>query len=349
MINIDDIGPFCADDDQDIVMTIDTIGSDDSGVLTWTIDNVAFNGTINPSALGQGTYSIRGLFDEGCDFVDVFQLVVNPVPSSVFDLPDGPICTDTDIVGAVAGAAQAGFTYQWTAVGATITPGADAASRTFSWAAPGRYYVSLQVTNQFSCVGEVYTDSIDVIEPYLIPVIVCLDDQMESVLFSWDDQAAVDSFQIVVNGGAPFFQDSTTLFVGGLSVNETVTIEVLPIGNTPCTVLPGSGFCTTQACPALVLERPADMDICEMEDDPRTLLTAMVSGDNGTGTLTFSGPGVIQVGPDYFFDTDTAGVGVHLLTVDFVEGMCMGQEMFTYTVLEKPTSDFEVNGLTSGI
>jgi hypothetical protein len=348
-INIDDIGPFCTDLDQDMAMTITAMGSDGSGILTWTIDNVAFNGTINPATLGQGTYSIRALLDEGCDFVDVYQLVVNPVPSSVFDLPDGPICTDTDILGAVAGAAQGGFTYQWTAVGATETPGADDASRTFSYAAPGRYYVTLEVTNQFGCIGDVHTDSVDVIEPYLIPVITCLDDQMESVLFSWPDQPAVDSFQVIVNGGAPFFQDSTTLFVGGLSVNETVTIEVLPVGNTPCPIDPGSGSCTTQACPALVLEQPADMDLCEMETDPRTLLTATVTGDNGMGTLTFSGTGVIQVGPDFFFDTDTAGIGVHLLTVDFVEGMCVGQQMFTYTVLEKPTSDFEVNGLTGGI
>ncbi|MFK8165512.1 MAG: PKD domain-containing protein [Lewinella sp.] len=348
-INIDDIGPFCEDDDQDITMTITAMGSDGSGILTWTIDNAPFDGTINPATLGEGTYSIRALLDEGCDFVDVFQLVVNAVPSSVFDLPDGPICTDTEILGAVAGAAQVGFTYQWTADGATVTPGADEASRTFSWSAPGRYFVSLQVTNEFNCLGEVYTDSIDVIAPYLQPIITCLDDQMESVLFSWDDQPAVDSFQVIVNGGAPFFQDSTTLFVDGLSVNEMVTIEVLPIGNTPCVVLPGSGSCTTQACPALMLEQPADMDLCEMEDDPRTLLTANVTGDNGMGTLTFSGPGVIQVGTDFFFDTDTAGIGVHQLTVDFVEGMCTGQQMFSYTVLEKPTSEFEVNGLTSGI
>ena len=348
-IDIDDVGPFCASVDQDIALAISATGSDDSGTLTWRIDGASFSGTINPATLGAGTYSIQALLDEGCDFFDVFQVVIHPVPSSVFDLPDGPICIDTEILGEVAGAAQVGFTYQWTTTGANVTPGTDVSSLNLSWSAPGRYYVSLEITNEFGCVGEVYTDSIDVIEPYLIPIITCDTVLMESVTFSWPDQVAVDSFRITLNGGTPFFQDSVTLFVGGLSVDSTITIEVLPVGDTPCAVFAGSGSCTTVPCPALMLERPMDMDICEMEDDPRTLLAVNVSGDNGMGIITFSGPGVVQVGPDYFFDTDTAGIGAHLLTVDFVEGMCVGQQTFTYTVLEKPTSDFELNGMTTGI
>lgn len=348
-VNIDDVGPFCASLDQDIAMAITATGSDGSGILSWFINGAPFNGIINPSLLGPGNYSVRALLDEGCDFIDVFQVVIRPVPSSVFSLPDGPICTDSGVLGAAAGAVQAGFTYQWTAVEATVAPGNDAASRNFSWSAPGRYYVSLQVTNQFGCAGTVYTDSIDVVAPLAVPLVTCDTVDMESVTFTWPGQAGVATYQIVVNGMAPFTQDSTTLYVGGLAVDSTVTIEVLPIATTPCPILPGSTSCTTVPCPALVLQRPMDRVICDQEADPRTLLTATVTGDNGMGTLTFSGAGVIQVGPDYYFDTDTAGLGSHLLTVDFVEGMCVGQQTFTYTVNEKPTSDFNVNGAATGI
>jgi len=72
-------------------------------------------------------------------------------------------------------------------------------------------------------------------------------------------------------------------------------------------------------------------------------------GDMGGGTLSFSGDGVMQVGPDYFFDVAAAGVGSHILTVLFEEGMCRSNQTFIYTVEETPTSTFTVNGQTGGV
>ena len=347
-LTINDPGVFCADDNQVIDLGVTADGSDGTGTLSWEIDNTPFNGSFNPSVLGPGSYTIDALLDEGCDFRASRQLTINAVPSALFTLPDGPICTDEEVLGAAAGAVQAGFTYDFSAPGATVTAGNDAASRNFSWNAPGRYFVSLTVTSDQNCVSETVTDSIDVVAPLTSPVVTCDTADMEFVAFSWPAYPDGNSFLVTVNNGAAFAQDSNTLFVGGLGINETVNISVEVIDDGPCAnPAPGNAACTTVSCPQLALTPPADTLFCTIDAPLRYPLTAAVSGDNGGGTLTFSGDGVVQVGPDYFFDLDTAGVGTHVITVDFEEGMCTGTATFVYTVNPTPESTFQVNGVNS--
>ncbi|MFT5015664.1 MAG: hypothetical protein ACI9G6_000427 [Limisphaerales bacterium] len=347
---IDSIGPFCEGDDTDVALTAVATDSDGSGTLSWMQQNGTMSSTFNASTAAPGSYSVIATFEEmDCTFRDTFDITINPLPSSAFDLPDGPICTGAEVLGAVAGAAQAGFTYDFSAPGATLTPGVDAASRSFSWTAPGRYFVSLTVTSASGCTGAVFTDSIDVVAQLLSPVVTCDTVTMESVTFTWPAQANADSFGISVDSGPIFFQDSNTLFVGGLSVDQVVNISVEAFGGAPCpNPTEGTASCTSVACPQLFVALPADTTFCFMDAPLQYLLTTTVVGDNGGGTLTFSGPGVVQAGADYFFDLDVAGVGEHLLTVDFQEGMCTSIQTFTYTVTQIPLSNFEVNGVSSG-
>jgi hypothetical protein len=169
---IDPIGPFCEGDDTDVALTAVATDSDGSGTLSWMQQNGTMSSTFNASTAAPGSYSVIAIFEEmDCTFRDTFDITINPLPSSAFDLPDGPICTGAEVLGAVAGAAQAGFTYDFSAPGATLTPGVDAASRNFSWTAPGRYFVSLTVTSAPGCTGAVFTDSIDVVAQLLSPVV----------------------------------------------------------------------------------------------------------------------------------------------------------------------------------
>jgi len=310
-IALPQVGPFCADDDTDIDLMATITGSDGSGVLSWMGTDGSTTGSFNPSELAPDTYTFTASFlEDDCTFSAFTTVEIIAPPSSVFDLPDGPICTGTEVLGAVAGAEVAGWSYDWSSAAATVTPGNDEASRNFSWSAPGRYFVSLTVTDDQGCAGATHTDSIDVIAPLLTPVVTCDTVTMESVTFTWTTQADVDSFMVSVDGGAPFFQDSTTLMVTGLSVNQSVNIEVTPLSVPPCPpATAGTATCIPVACPSLQLAQPPALDICEGEVDPRTLLTTTVTGDMGGGTMTFSGPGVVQVGPDYFFDADAASKG----------------------------------------
>lgn len=348
---VDPIADVCANGTDDIAITFVANGSDNSGVPQYLLNGAPTPATIPAGTLAPGTYVVRVNFEEGCSYFGTDTFNVNPVPTANFSLPDGPICTNTNVLGAVAGAERAGWTYSWsTSNNATTSQGADQTERNFSWPTPGRYFVRLQLTNQFGCVSEVATDSIDVVAPLRIPQVTCDTVAMEFVVFTWPAQALVDSFGISINGGPVFYQDSTSLFVGGLAVDSTVNIAVTVFGDTPCPILtPGLASCTSVPCPSLVVQRPADATFCgDYDPSRRTLLTTTVSGSNDGGELIFSGPGVIRIGTDYFFDTDSAGVGVHLLRVDFVEGQCFGSRQFTYTVTERPMGEIVVNGQLGG-
>lgn len=347
VVEIPPVGPFCEGDNTDISLTATATGSDGSGTFIWQQQNGSTSSTFSASTVAPGTYSVIAIFSEmDCTFRDTLDILINPRPSSDFDLPEGPICIGTEVLGAAAGAAQAGFTYDFSAPGAMVSPGNDAASRNFSWSAPGRYFVSLTVTSADNCIGEVFADSIDVVGPLLAPVITCDTVTMESVTFTWPVQAGADSFGISVDNGPIFFQDSNTLFVGGLTVDQVVNISVEAFGGAPClNPVAGTGSCTSVACPQLIVALPQDTAFCLMDAPLQYLLTTTVMGDNGGGTLTFSGPGVVQIGADYFFDLDLAGVGEHVLTVGFVEGDCTSSQTFTYTVTQIPLSDFTINGV----
>jgi len=363
-LTVDTIATYCANDDELVTIAFTADGSDGSGTTVFTIDGAANDGTFNPFTLGAGTYEVRLLLDEGCDFIATATIQINEVPSSGFSLPDGPICVGETVLGEIAGATESGFTYLWTTdPSVNVTPGADDGERNFTFPVADTYDVSLTVTSADGCAGDEVIEIIEVVERLSVPAVTCDTVQTESVTFTWPDQALVDSFGIQVNGGPEFFQTGTTLFVGGLSVDSTVNISVIAYGDTPCPDLtPGTASCTSVSCPALFIATPEDLTFCESDDTTvRTLLTTTVTGDNGGGELIFSGPGVIRIGDDYFFDVDTAGVGGHLLTVNFEEGMCTETWTFTYTVNPTPeaafavtndsgdtaNSDLEANGLES--
>ncbi len=348
IVNIIPVGPFCEGEDTDVQLVATAMGAP-GGDFFWEQENGSTSSIFNPSTVAAGTYSVIAIYSiMDCTFRDTFDIVINARPSSNFDLPDGPICVGTEVLGAVAGGEQVGFTYDFSSPQATVTPGPDAASRNFSWSTPGRKFVSLTVTSADNCVGETFTDSIDVVGPLLAPVITCDTVTMESVTFTWPAQAEADSFGVSVNNGPVFFQDTNTLFVGGLTVDQVVNISVEAFGGAPCpNPAAGTGSCTSVACPQLFVALPPDTLFCIGDAPLQYPLTTTVMGDNGGGTLTFSGTGVVQVGTDFFFDLDVAGVGEHLLTVEFVEGDCMSSQTFTYIVTQIPLSDFEINGIQS--
>ena len=84
-------------------------------------------------------------------------------------------------------------------------------------------------------------------------MISCGNTSLTSVEFTWSTEPGVDSFQVVVDGGVPFFQDSTTLTISGLGDGVQVDIEVIAFGSGPCgNSDPGTATCSSDPCPRLV-------------------------------------------------------------------------------------------------
>ncbi|MEO0734694.1 MAG: hypothetical protein AAFZ52_17800, partial [Bacteroidota bacterium] len=288
----------------------------------------------------------------GCDFSATTDLTINPLPTTLLNLPEGPICVNTS-VGADAGAVVIGTTYDWDIPGsdAAVTPGIDEAAQMISWSTPGRKYVRLTVTDSNSCSIPTLVDSIDVELPLQAPVVNCSSSSLTSVSFLWNEETGVDSFRVEISGQPAFFQDSARLTVNGLGQGEEVELTVTALGGGSCGNSPASAAttCTAGFCPTITVTPPTDADFCSGPAAVTTDLSATQSGGNGGGTFAFSGPGVTQDNGTFSFDPNAAGPGIHVLTAAYNDGSCGGTATFTYTVSPPPTADFTLNGAGSNL
>ncbi|MTB53277.1 gliding motility-associated C-terminal domain-containing protein [Lewinella sp. W8] len=347
---VDPQGPFCASGiDENVPLTATVTGSNGSGILSWQGPGVVGDAFFVDTA-GVGIHEIIGVFqEEGCTFRDTIMVTVNALPVPSLNLPAGPICVD-DVITVDAGAPQPGFSYNFLSPGATLGAAPDAASQEFSWPTAGRRYVLLTVTDDNGCQSLEVTDSIDVVARLQRPMVECGITSLTSVEFTWETEPGVDSFQIVVDGQPPFFQDSTTLTISGLGDGVDVEIEVIALGSGPCgNSEPGMATCSSDPCPAITVTPPTDEDFCANTAGNETVLTATQTGGSGGGVFTFSGPGVFLDNGDWRFHADTAGLGSHQIRVVYTESICSDTAFFTYRVFDPPTADFTMNGMAQDL
>lgn len=344
-ISADAQGPFCANNTNDNTLLSAVItGSGGSGDLSWEGPGVVGNSFFVDTA-GVGTHEVIGVFQEGgCTFRDTIQITVNPLPVGTLTLPNGPICVD-EVILADAGIPVAGFNYDLQSPGAVLGAAPTAASQEFSWTTAGRKYVLLTVTSPENCQGAVVIDSIDVVTGLQPPNVNCIANTLTSVEFAWDTQPGVDSFRIILDGQAQFFQDSTNLVISGLNPGVNVNLEVIALGNGPCgNSAPGMSMCASDTCPVISVNPPADADFCAMTPGNETILVANQNGGSGGGTFSFDGPGVFLDNGTWRFHADTAGVGAHQLRVVYTESVCPDTAFFAFRVFDPPTSAFTMNG-----
>ena len=96
--------------------------------------------------------------------------------------------------------------------------------------------------------------------------------------------------------------------------------------------------CTAENCPAVAIDLAApSTSYCSNDITVPSQLTANVMGGAGTGTGTWSGPGIINP-VDGTFDPQAANLGV--ITYSYMEGPCMYNEVIDITIFESPTANF---------
>lgn len=347
---IDQVGPFCSGAEVDIQLSTTVAGSDGSGIITYADSTFSTGGNFNSTGLAPGLYTVTAVFEEGgCAFPASVTIEIGDLPDPSFTLPSGPVCID-EVVGADAGAAMVGWSYEWriTDVAASVAE-TSATTRFISWPTAGTKEVILIVTDQNGCEDQ-STETIEVVAPLTAPVVSCSNTTFTSVEFDWNAEVGVDSFQVTVNGGAPFFQDSTNLFLDGFSDGEMVRIFVSALSSGPCGNGPvGIGDCTTDSCPTITVTPPANQTFCLGDMNNTLTLIAAQNGAGGAGQFTFGGPGVSESAGVYSFDADAAGIGSHIITAEYNESVCSGMATFEFTVAAPPTSDFTLNGSTTNL
>lgn len=346
-IDLDQIGPFCFDEDVTIPLNSVITGSDGSGTLTYLAGPGVVGNDFVSTGLAAGSYEVIASFEEAfCTFNDTIDVVINALPVASFAFDGGPICIDS-IVGADAGAVQVGWSYEW------LVPAADATvvnntstNISISWASSGTQIVGLIATDDNGCISDTLFQTIEVVDPLPIPVIGCGIASLTSVEFGWPAIPGATGYLVSVDNGIPFTQDSTNLIVDGLNQGDLVDIVVIALGSGPCgDSEPGIRTCEAGSCPTITVTAMEDQDFCTGAPGNIVTLTATQAGGSGTGTFTFTGPGVTNNAGIFSFDADAAGPGSHQINVLYDENTCTGVDSLIMNVTQTPVSNFALNGI----
>lgn len=348
--SIDQIGPFCVGADVTVPLTTALAGDGNAGTITFAGSSFVSAENFVSAGLMPGFYTVSAVFEEaGCSFPASIIVEITDLPDPSFTLGLGPVCTN-EVVGADAGAEEVGWSYDWLVpdVSATVLQ-TSATTQDISWSTVGTKEVTLIVTDENGCENRLM-QTIEVVGPLSPPAITCGDDSFTSVEFLWNTEARVDSFEVSINGGIAFFQDSASLVVDGLNDGEIVNIQVTALSSQACgNSLPGTENCQSESCPAIIVTPPADQTFCLGAANNEVSLMASQAGAGGTGVFTFNGPGVSENAGVFSFDPDAAGPGLHVITVVYDESICSGMATFQFTVNAAPMSDFTLNGLASDL
>ncbi len=315
-------------------------GGNGNGVLTWSGDGItnAGSGTFDPAQANPGANSIVATYtQDNCIFTE--QIIINVYETPVADFNvASTICVDDAATVTFTGSGS-GLTYNWDFGGGTATPGTGAGPHQVTWPGSGSHTISLIVENANGCTSDAATATVVADEPLAEPVITC-NATTSSVLFSWDAVPGATAYNVTVQSGHTGTQPSPTSFeITGLSPGEEVTIEVQAIGNSACGNSSATGVCSAQDCPnvSIVID-PVD-DICRSAASPAFDLTATVTGSAGSGTLTWSGSGIVDPVAGTF-DPGQATAGANVVTLTYKEGICFFSENLTINIFDTPVADF---------
>lgn len=294
-----------------------------------------FETTINVSicegdsyTLGASTYDMPGTYTEtftnsnGCDSLVTVILEVLPNPTATITASSTLICAGeaTTLTG------SGGLVYEW-------SNGATTSQITVSPLVTTAY--SLTVTDENGCTGETAI-TISVEEPLPPLIVSCTTGSPDEISFNWNDLDGIDSYEVSYLNQTQVVT-LPSFIVTGLTPNEVVTLEVRPVYAGPCPVESTTLTCLSNPCPELIID-VEDLTLCV--NDPPTQLTANLIAGSGAGFFSWQGSGIVAI--DGLFDPAAAGIGQHVITVTYVEGLCEVQETMIITVVESPVAAFNL-------
>ncbi len=340
VFNITPVAPICLVTGAPPVPLVASVsGGAGNGTLTWSGPGVT--GTnFNPATAGAGSHTLTATYTEGpCSESEDIVVQVFATPVASFTVSQSPVCinqaTTLTFDGSVTNAANATFT--WNFNGGTANPASGAGPIAVSWPTSGQKTVTLTITEN-GCSSSVFSQTVEVQNPMATPVINCIPSP-DAITFSWADVAGATGYQVNVLSGQTGTQNGNSFTVGGLVPGNMVQLEVIALGNGPCGNSVDTLTCTAEVCPDITLAVTPVSEIClDASADPIDLAGTVTGGD-GTGVETWSGPGVINTSQG-IFDPAVAGPGNHSITFSYQQGNCPYSTSIIIIVNEQPTADF---------
>lgn len=350
-VEIETVADICLDTLNPVLDTLElTLTGETDGDTLWTgpgiIDSLL--GVFDPVEADTGLHEIVVLYTEGdCVYTDTIEIAVFEIPSADFMISSDNICVGDTILIDYVGTADTMATFNWGFNGGVADPGTGIGPQTVSWNIAGMKTITLVVVEN-GCTSETFSLDVNVADPLPEPQISCSNSSTTSVEFSWPDIPGATGYTINVLTSQSGTQNNNTFSVTGLMPEETVTIEVIAETNNPCGSSSTQFSCSADPCPTFSINIDPVADICLDGMNSAFDLTASISGGQGNGTQTWSGPGITDAAAGTF-DPLAAGAGTHTIIIDYDENPCSGSESIVINVFDTPAADFSVSPGTACI
>lgn len=327
-----------------IQLTMAKTGGDNSGTGIWSGPFVSTSGSFNAASAGAGQFTFTYTYTEAsCDYTGsvTLNLVEGSSPGWTSDKLE--VCIDEVATISYTGNNLNGGALVWDFDGGTELAGSTDNIKLVSWTSSGIKNVSVFVQDAL-CTPEVHTASIEVEAPLPTPNVTCGADPV-SVTFNWDPIPGVTQYLISINGGPFVPYTQTTHVITGLSQGDpAIEIRVIAVNGGPCgNSAAGSASCAPKPCEPIVVSIAPIPAICLTAASPVVQLNPTATGSDGSGTYSWSGPGITNTAAGTF-DPKIAGAGTHTIDVRFNEDFCNYFAQIVIQVLEVPTADFTING-----
>lgn len=339
-IQIDPVADICRTaSTATIDLSATVTGGSADGVLSWSggavVDNLA--GIFDPQLASAGANTVTAIFTDG-NCVYSKDLIIN-----VFNTPQAsftavsPVCEGEDAVVTYTGTVLPGLVFDWDFGSGTASPGTGQGPHNVEWANAGTQPIAVMVTSVQGCASTAFSGTVEVAEPLVAPDIDC-NTTTTSIEFTWPDVAGATTYEAIVVTGPSGSQTSQNNYtINNLTPGVLATLSLTVSNGGPCPPVTVQQTCEAQDCPIINLDITPVAPVC-IGAATNVQLEAVANGSAGTGTGTWSGPGVVD--PIGVFDPSVAGVGQHVLTFSFVEINCDYEATTTVVVFSEPSASF---------
>ena len=319
-------------------------GGDSTGVVTWSGDGItnATTGTFDPQVAGVGSHNITFSYDQdNCTFTDVIVIEIFATPTADFTV-DENICITASSIITYQGTATAAASFVWNFGGGSIISGNGSGPYEISWADSGSYNITLTVEEN-NCFSQQLSQTVQVDAPLQEPTINCTS-TTQSVTFTWDDVAGASGYSVVVISGPVGTLNGNSYEMNGLSIGQSVEIELTVEGSTACGNIMIPITCSADNCPPISVAIDTVASICLSNDVMPFNMSAVVTGGNNTGDTIWTGDGITDAAIGTF-DPQVAGVGTHNITFTYEQDSCNYTDVLSIEIFAIPTSSFAVDGV----
>jgi len=237
------------------------------------------------------------------------------------------------------------YTYLW-------NPAApDGPTATYPATDLGTTNVTVVVTDANGCESLQAAGGFETLEPLDATVIDCEDISDSTIGFSWEAVPGATGYNVTWTGAATDSMSAgvnelSIPTISGLSINQSVTITVIPTGDAPCGDGPAAMFtCTTDNCPDPdFVFAPDVLTYCEESPVAAFTYQDQVTANDG-GNLEFMDPsGAVSTNGD--FDPSVLTPGTYTITtVYFYNNNQCNRPGPTVTIVVEPTpaADFTLD------